>query len=263
MSSPTGERQEELLSEAVGLLIAARHPRVEQMVLDGLPEPFVAEFYAARESLAALGLALPPEEPPAGLRARILGSVAARPRSRSALLVVDMLMDHLNPGGALEVPRARLIVPALRARIEAARSEGTPVVYVVDEHDPDDPDLEAWGAHNVKGTGGNDVWPEIAPDPGDHVVKKPSYSAFVGSELEQVLDGLRVDSLVLTGCLTEIQLFTTATDALQRGYAVDIPADTQAGAAEQFEQTCLATVRLMAPFGPARKARLARLAAAA
>src|SRR5256885_222970 len=94
-----------------------------------------------------------------------------------------------------------------------------PVVDVVDEHDPDDPDLDAWGTHAVKGTPGTEVWDEIAPESGDRIVKKPSYSAFHDSNLDQVLDELEIDTLVLTGCLTEIGLMATATDAMQRGFA--------------------------------------------
>jgi nicotinamidase-related amidase len=260
MSDEKNEK-DELVAEVASLLFAARHPRIEGLVLEMSPPPAVDAFYATRETAAALGLAFPREAPSPALRDRLMATLSSRRKPRQALVVLDMLVDHLAPGGALEVPRARLIVPALRTRIEAAREAKIPVVYVVDEHDADDPDLSMWGAHNVEGTGGSDVWPEIAPRAGDHVVKKPTYSAFFQSRLESLLDELKVDSLVLTGCLTEIGIVATATDALQRGYAVEVPPDSQAGAAEPLEQGALASMRMMAPFGPARKARLERLAA--
>jgi nicotinamidase-related amidase len=129
-------------------------------------------------------------------------------------------------------------------------------VYVVDEHDPEDSDLDSWGAHNVRGTSGASVWPALAPEPGDMVVRKPTYSAFSRSELANVLASLRVDTLVLTGCLTEVGLMTTATDALQRGYAIEIPRDSQAGATELNEQVALGVLELLPPYGPAREALL-------
>lgn len=252
---------DELTAEVTSLLFAGRHPRIEGLVLEMQPPPVVDAFMAARETIAALGLRFPPEAPSGALRDRLMATLSAKQkRPRTALLVLDMLVDHLTPGGALEVPRARLIVPALLARIEAARKEGVPVVYVVDEHTADDPDLAMWGSHNVEGTGGNDVWPELAPQAGDRVVKKPTYSAFFESHLEAVLDELRVDSLVLTGCLTEIGIKATATDALQKGFSIEVPPDAQAGAAEGLEQGALASMRMMAPYGRARKARLERLA---
>ena len=261
MSSDPNHDNDELTAEVMSLLFAARHPRIEGMVLEMQPPAVVSAFYAARETAAALALGFTPEAPPPALRDRLMATLGARRKPRLALVVLDMLVDHLAPGGALEVPRARLIVPALRTRIEAARKAGIPVVYVVDEHDAEDPDLASWGAHNVKGTGGSDIWPEIAPIEGDHVVKKPTYSAFFESRLEHLLDELKVDSLILTGCLTEIGIKATATDALQKGFALEIPPNAQAGAAEPLEQGALASMRMMAPYGPARKARLTRLAA--
>jgi nicotinamidase-related amidase len=176
------------------------------------------------------------------------------------MLVVDMQNDHLTRGRPLEVPRARDIVPALVARLDLARREGIPIVYVLDEHEPDDSDLDIWGTHNVKGTPGAEVWPALAPKPGDLVVRKPTYSAFVRSNLADVLSELRVDTLVLTGCATEVGLLATATDALQRGYAVEIPPDAQAGATAASEQVALGLVQLLAPYGSARKALLRELA---
>jgi nicotinamidase-related amidase len=169
--------------------------------------------------------------------------------------------EHLMPGGPLEVPRAREIVPALRSRLDAARTAGIPVVYVCDEHDADDPDLDEWTTHNVKGSKGAEIWADLAPRTPDRVVHKSTYSAFTGSSLADVLDELRVDTLVVTGCLTEIGIIATATDALQRGFIVEVPADSQAGASPEAEQAALGMLSVMPPYGAARRERLARLAA--
>jgi nicotinamidase-related amidase len=248
--------------EAAALLAFALGPRPER-ITDALLAPQPPEVKhavaAVNELMSTLARAEDPIEAPPALRARILASVAARrqPR-RQALVVVDMINDHLTPGSTLEVPRAREIVPALRERIARARAEGVPVVYVVDTHDPDDSDMDfvdGWGAHNIAGTPGVEVWPDIAPAPGDRVVNKSTYSAFTQSKLEEVLDELKVDSLVLTGCLTELGLMATATAALERGYAVDVPADSQAGSHPDIERATLVTISAMAPYGPARAAR--------
>ncbi len=119
-------------------------------------------------------------------------------------------------------------------------------------------------AHNIRGTAGDEVWPPLAPQPGDHLVTKPTYSAFTRSTLEAVLDELHVgDTLVLTGCLTEIGVLATATRALELGYAVEVPPDSQAGTSEEAEKMALGLLRLMPPYGAARKARLDKLEAPA
>ena len=242
--------------DPLAFALTARPDRLETSLL-GLAPALAPAVGAARVTLAALALGLRPEEPGSALRARLLAGLGPRVAPRRGLLVIDMLVDHLAPGSALEVPRARAIVPALRTRLDAARLAGVPVVYVLDAHDPDDSDLDAWGTHALRGSPGASVWEPLAPAEGDHLVEKPSYSAFHASALDAKLSELGVDTLVLTGCLTEMGLFATATDALQRGYAVEIPEDAQAGAAPELERAALTVLSAMAPYGPARQARLA------
>lgn len=253
------------LADVLGFVLAARPERVEDGMLALAPPPFRDHVRDVREALATFGQVMSCRSvapPSVEVRARLIGTIARR-MPRRALVIIDMIHDHLDEGALLEVPRARAVVPALKERVKDARARGIPIVYVVDEHDPDDPDLDAWGTHAVKGTKGTEVWDEIAPLPGDHVVKKPSYSAFFKSDLDHVLQDLNVDTLVLTGCLTEIGIMATATDAMQRGFAIEVPPDSQAGSSPMAEQATMGILRVMAPFGPARKARLDRVALAA
>jgi nicotinamidase/pyrazinamidase len=252
----------------------SRLPDLVELLLQGRPDHVISGLLAAegpdtkraaahlQDALAALALLEEPVAAPVELRSRIVSSVAkgrASANKRQAVLVIDMLNDHLTPGGSLEVPRAREIVPALAKRLDAARSAGVPVVYVCDEHDPDDPDLDQWTTHNLKGSKGAEVWPALSPKPGDHVVHKGTYSAFTGSNLGKLLDDLRVETLVVTGCLTEIGVLATATDALQRGFAVEVPPDSQAGASPTAESAALAILSVMPPYGAARRERLSHL----
>lgn len=262
MGDAKDQDPEEQLADVLAFAVAGRPERVEDGMLALAAPELRAAVRDTREALATLALASAPQAPSADLKARILATVESK-RTRRALLVIDMINDHLQPGALLEVPRARAVVPALKQRLAEARKQGIPVVYVVDEHEPDDPDLDAWGTHAVKGTKGTEVWDEIAPESGDRIVKKPSYSAFFKSELANVLDELEVDTLVLTGCLTEIGIMATATDAMQHGYAIEVPPDSQAGSSPEAEMAAMMTMRVMAPFGPARKARLERTSAAA
>jgi nicotinamidase-related amidase len=248
---------DDAIADLLALVLSGRREAFVDVAVGSAAPVVNPQLRAVRETLGLVALSEPPCEPAPGVRARILRSLEGRSaQPRRAILVVDMQNDHLAPGGPLEVPRARGIVPALAARLEAARRDRVPVVYVVDQHTPDDSDLDAWGSHNVKGTAGAQVWPALAPGPDEVVVPKVTYSAFTGSALATVLQGLRVDTLVLTGCLTEVGLLTTATDALQRGYAIEIPLDSQAGATELNEQVALGVVGLLPPYGPAREALL-------
>jgi nicotinamidase-related amidase len=253
---------EEQLADLAAFVLAGRPERVEDGVLMMAPPAFRTAVRDTREVFATLGRAETPSAPSANVRAKLLESLSRR-TTRKALVVIDMINDHLQPGSLLEVPRAREVVPALKKRLDDARAAGVPIVYVIDEHEPDDPDLDAWGTHAVKGTAGTEVWQDLAPQSGDHVVRKASYSAFYESKLSSVLDELKIDTLVLTGCLTEIGVMATATDAMQQGFAVEVPADSQAGSCVELEMAALGVMNVMAPFGPSRKKRLDRLAHAA
>jgi nicotinamidase-related amidase len=254
---------EDAVADLLAFALSGRHERLADLAMSSVPAPARALLPSLHDTVAALALAAEPKAPSAALRARLVASFKKRAeKPRAALVVVDMLKDHLTPGRPSEVPRARDIVPALKKRIDDAHKEGVPVVYIVDEHEPDDPDLEMWGAHNIKGTDGPEIWPDIAPASSDRIVKKSTYSAFVGSDLLQVLDELKVETLVLTGCLTELGILATATDAMQRGFAVEVPPDSQAGSSPELEHVAMGLMRVLAPYGPARKARLEMLAAA-
>lgn len=253
---------ETVLADLLAFVLAGRPERLNDAAIAQMPPEQRAAVSGVSEIIAALGLGEKPVPPSTGLRERVLASFRERleRRPRRALLVCDMIVDHLTLGHCVEVPRARAIVPALAKRIEEARASGVPVVYVLDRHQPDDPELEECGVHAVEGTEGAKVWPDLAPAPGDHVVTKPSYSGFHSTELETVLDALAVDTLVLTGCATEVQLLATAMDALQRGFAVELPPDSHAGMTEAGERVASGLLSGLAPYTPARRARVARIA---
>jgi len=246
----TEDPRQAALADLLALLVQGRPERITAFLLGSEAAEVKHE---APEALPVDAAGADP------LKARILATLASSTKPRTAVLVIDMQNDNLTPGSTVEVPRARDIVPAVVARLDAARSAGLPVVYIIDQHEPDDPDLDAWTTHNVVGTKGAEVWSALTPHDGDARVTKSTYSAFTGSRLDAVLDDLAVDTLVLTGCVTEVGVLATAMDALQRGFAVELPADTQAGTGAVAEGVAMATLAMLPPFGPARRARLAHV----
>jgi nicotinamidase-related amidase len=230
-------------------------------VLSGAPDRVVdairgpelrAELDANRSALAEMAFDLAPVAPSPGLRARIEAELAKRPHGaqRRAVAVLDMIEDYLTPGRPLHVPRAREIIPAVQARIARARADGDPVIYLVDRHEPNDPELEILPIHALAGTHGASVVAELAPTPGDRVIPHRTFSAFFGTDLDRVLKELRVDTFVLTGCATEVGILATAMDALQRGYNVEVPRDCQAGTNAGGEDLALGILSVLRPLAP-------------
>ena len=67
--------------------------------------------------------------------------------AEQALIVVDMLNDFIEEGGALDCgPAARAIVPFIGTRLDAFRRTGDPVIFLCDAHAPDDREFEKFPA---------------------------------------------------------------------------------------------------------------------
>lgn len=164
---------------------------------------------------------------------------------RRALLVVDMLRDFVEVGGALRVADAEKVLPAARRELDAARSRGDAVVFLCDAHEPDDPEFRrmGWPAHAVKGTPGAAVVEALGPRPSEEVVEKTTYSGFHGSRLDEVLRARGVDTVRLVGCVTNICVLYTAADAAMRGYDVEVVEDAVAGLAPADHDFALRQVR--------------------
>jgi len=157
----------------------------------------------------------------------------------TALLIVDMLNDFVRPDGALPVPKAEAIIPAIERARRAAREAGAILFYVCDAHRPDDPEFGEWPPHAVAGTQGARVVEELAPGPEDVVVPKRRFSGFFGTDLDLHLRERRIGRIVLCGVLTDICIYHTAADAHQHRYEIAVVRDGVAAATDEEHEFAL------------------------
>jgi nicotinamidase-related amidase len=158
-----------------------------------------------------------------------------------ALLVIDMLNDFVKEGAPLEVPSARNVIPAIKREIETSHTQNSPVIYICDSHKPDDIEFSrfGWPPHAVKGTEGAKIIQEITPSRDDIVVEKTTYSGFYNTGLEEILKELGVKTVRLTGCVTHICILFTASDAVLRGYNVEVLREGVAGISREDHEAAL------------------------
>jgi nicotinamidase-related amidase len=142
-----------------------------------------------------------------------------------AYLVIDMLNDFILSGAPLEVPKAREIIPKLKEKIVEMRNKKIPIIYICDNHRKNDPEFKIWPAHCVKGTKGAEIVEELKPEKDDYVVTKTTYSGFFKTKLEYLLKRLKVKKLMVSGILTNICVLYTVSDAVLRGYEVEVVKD--------------------------------------
>ena len=142
---------------------------------------------------------------------------------KRALVVVDMIEDFVHEGGALYCgPSMARIVPVIQREITRARDATETVVYLTDNHLPDDAEFQVFPPHAIAGTKGAEIVPELAPGTDDIVIPKRRYSGFFGTDLDITLRERGVDTLRLVGDCTNICVLYTAADARNLGYAVEV-----------------------------------------
>ena len=179
---------------------------------------------------------------------------------RTAVLVVDMQVDFASPDGALGAfIDMGVVKPALAAAeklVADARAAGAPVVFVGLWTTPET-DSAAWNERLRRRGGNPDIDAALCragqagsafygpqPAPGDPVVRKTRYSAFVGTDLDQRLRAMGVDTLVVAGLTTECCVDSTVRDAFDLDYHVFVAADACAAYEVDLHEASLKVMEL-------------------
>jgi nicotinamidase/pyrazinamidase len=137
-----------------------------------------------------------------------------------------MIHDFADPAGALYCgPSMPSVIDVITRELARARAAREPVVYLTDDHLPDDAEFQMFPPHAIHGTKGAAVIPQVAPADGDVVIPKRRYSGFFGTDLDITLREKGVDTLRLVGDCTNICVLYTAADARNLGYAVEVVRD--------------------------------------
>ena len=163
---------------------------------------------------------------------------------RTAHIVVDLQNGFMEPGAPVEVPTAREIVPNVNRITQAVRAGGGTIVYLRFKTDAEA--LSSWSAfydvmfdrehrEEMATAFGPDchhfaLWPQLDVQPSDWIVDKTRFSAFVPGtcDLHDRLKAVGIDTLIITGTLTNCCSESTARDAMQRDYRVLFVSDGNA-----------------------------------
>lgn len=167
---------------------------------------------------------------------------------RTALVVIDVQNDFCDP---VDFPAARPMLPRLQRLLAAARAAGVLVIYtqvVMSERTKTPVWLSRYAGrpnrhfYCEEGSPGAEFYPETKPEPGDVVVVKHRYSAFIGTDFELVLRAHGITSLVFTGITTNGCVESSVRDAHQRDYWVVTVADCTAAATPELHEGALRSI---------------------
>jgi nicotinamidase-related amidase len=200
-----------------------------------------------------------------------LSTVVAEPApigldwSKTALVIIDMQRDFMEPGGFGETlgndvsQLARAVRPAA-AVLGAARKAGILIVHTREGHRPDlsdapptklergTPSLRIgdpgpMGRILIRGEAGHDIIPELYPLDGEVVIDKPGKGAFYATELGEVLRQRGIENLLVCGVTTEVCVNTTVREANDRGYRCVVLSDGCASYFPEFHEMGLKMIK--------------------
>ena len=185
--------------------------------------------------------------------------------AQTALLIIDMQRDFLEPGGFGEmlgndVSQLRRTIEPNRKLLAAWRAAGLPVIHTREGHRPDLSDLPPakkvrghgkrtigdpgpMGRILIRGEPGHDIIPELYPLPTEPVIDKPGKGAFFATDLHAILQNYGIRNLVVTGVTTEVCVNTTVREANDRGYDCLVPADCVGSYFPEFQEAGLKMIK--------------------
>ena len=182
---------------------------------------------------------------------------------RASLLIIDMQNDFVDSRSPCYTPGSEQLVPTLADLAAAARAADVPVIFTQEAHRPGRVDSgreldPGTGAsypgggpdspvpeHCVEGTRGIEIVPELPPAPGDLHLRKPRYSCFLGTDLDLLLGNLGVETLLVTGVLSNVCVLWTVGDAFQRDYHVRVIEDAIAGSSAEEHEGAVRIMRAL------------------
>jgi nicotinamidase-related amidase len=186
-------------------------------------------------------------------------------RAKTAVIVIDMQRDFVEPGGFGEtlgndVTRLQAIIPTVAALIGGARAAGVPVIHTRECHRPDLSDLPPakrdrgnprlrigdegpMGRILIAGEPGADIVPELYPVAGEVVIDKPGKGAFYATDLGAILARMGVTTLIFAGVTTEVCVQTTMREANDRGFQCLLAEDSTESYFPEFKAAAIAMIR--------------------
>jgi nicotinamidase-related amidase len=167
---------------------------------------------------------------------------------KSAVILIDMINAVVKGSGPpYKMPPARgPLVRNFQKLLGHCRAVGTPLIYITAHRRADNADAPrtmtdaagGGGVPMVAGTTATEVIDELRPRPADYVVVKPRFSAFYGTNLDNILGALGTETILVGGISTQRSVEGTARDAKNRDLQCIVVSDCcTAGELDVHEMT--------------------------
>jgi nicotinamidase-related amidase len=153
-----------------------------------------------------------------------------------ALIVIDMLNPYEHEDADILARNTEPVVPVI-ARL-LGNTDDVELVYVNDNYEDYTATRDDIVERALRGRHPHLVEP-IVPPPGVDFLQKARHSAFYSTALDHLLRVRNIETLVLTGQVTEQCILYTALDAYVRSFDIRVPRDAVAHIDEQLGAAAL------------------------
>jgi ureidoacrylate peracid hydrolase len=175
--------------------------------------------------------------------------------AKTALIVVDMQNGFMMKGVAHALCEEAIeIVPNVNRLADAVRRGGGTVVWIQNASTPES--RQSWSVRDemdgpertarrnasmAPGTKGYELWADLDVKPDDIFVQKTRFSAFIqgASNLEAVLRARGIDTVIITGTVTNVCCESTARDAMMRNFRTIMVTDANAAETDELHNASL------------------------
>lgn len=163
----------------------------------------------------------------------------------AALLIIDAQQGFMPT-----VFDANGTVSRIAKLLAAAREAGIPVIQSQEMHRREGVDFGreldgSEGVHCLEGTADVEIVDELRPIDGEYGIIKRRYSCFFATDLDLLLRGLGVRTLIVCGFLTDVCVHYTCADAHQHDYRVKLATDAVSGSTREAHEATLQAIRYL------------------
>jgi len=184
----------------------------------------------------------------------------------TALLIIDMQNDFVNPGGFGEflgndVSLLRRVINPIKSVLENVRRTNViKVIHTREGHRPDLSDcpiskrkrgnlkvgigdMGPMGRVLIRGFKGHDIIDELRPMDGEPIIDKPGKGSFYATDLHLILHNWGIKYLIVTGVTTEVCVHTTVREANDRGYECLVLEDCVGSYFPEFQEVGIKMIK--------------------
>ncbi|MDO4442901.1 MAG: isochorismatase family cysteine hydrolase [Slackia sp.] len=177
---------------------------------------------------------------------------------KAAVVIIDMQNGFLNERSSLCIAGAQATIPACARVLQAARKAGMTIVHAVRSYADDGSNVEpcrydTWMrgrplSQVCESAIGTAEPAELAPALEDLIVVKPSFSAFFGTDLHEILRERGIGTVVLLGTTTPNCIRSSCYDALSLGYNVAVIEDATSSRTQAVQESNIADMAFIGAY---------------